>query len=160
MPAEEFVNQQQAQNIRLSLLKNITDQQETTRTPAGQRAWAYMVLDAMGADKQGDTTLYEVYDWIGEQAGQAKTIKEQAKIFGLLKEKALSHDLTDSASQITQAAKWFWENVEKPSLPPSDPAKQQSSPPAHYASPSFFQQYKYPLLGLGLVAILIAFRKS
>ena len=98
---------------------------------------------------------------------EGATIPKMAKTFGKLKSWAEEINNSNLADAITQAAKWFWINVEKPFLK-TQPKPKGSIPglPPTSANPAapFIQKpwYPYALVGTLVVGtgLFIAYRKK
>jgi len=100
-------------------------------------------------------------------------------LFGDLKSILIENGATVIADQFTKAAAWYWNNVEKPSLPATavaaytPPGTPASQPPAHYSESSLLEKfmgggkpfYKKPIVWVGtglttLITILLLSKKK
>lgn len=95
-------------------------------------------------------------------------------MFGQLKAKLLEIKASKTASALTAAASWYWNNIEKPLTPSSSSGSSAapSSPPAHYQAPTGMAKfmgkgkpfYKKPVVWTGagvaaLITLLLLTRK-
>tara|TARA_R110002060_G_scaffold5588_5_gene8696 strand:- start:57 stop:536 length:480 start_codon:yes stop_codon:yes gene_type:complete len=84
-------------------------------------------------------------------AQQARTIPEQAKLFGTIRQKAIDYSAPQTAAAIRSAATWFYHNVENPRS--STSVRVSSSAPV-VAPPSPVKK-KLPLIMLGVSALFL-----
>mgnify|MGYP003661192820 CR=1 FL=1 len=82
-------------------------------------------------------------------ATQAKTIADQAKIFGRIRQKAIDYSAPQTAAAIRSAATWFYHNVESPR---SKSVAVSSAAPVATSSPV---KKKLPLIMLGVSALFL-----